>query len=210
MTPGRWTTVALCGAGVVSVLAGACGGGADGAAVGSGSGSAGVLPPPPSAVAPAAPGAPGPVDAAPPDTAAPVPSLTPAQQDAIRAIVRADAGLAPVLPAGEPSGRLGPAYDESHRLVGGIVEVLLGHPVDLDIEVPSTGCYDGRQRRVLQRLRADGVSRLDVVVDLAHARVERVVVPPSGPPGDQPTIRRTTIRDLEPPGGRCRVPPGGY
>lgn len=139
--------------------------------------------------------------------ATPIPELTPAQEDQVRAIVRTDPGLGQLVGAGRLEDRVG-VYHDASRLIGGVVGITFDAPTSVDFQTPLAGCIDGRRRRVLQHVHAENVGRVQVSVDLGARRVERADVAPSPPPGPQATIRTTILRDLEPPGERCRAPSG--
>jgi len=157
---------------------------------------AGGLPPLPVAVP-----VPGP-------TAPPAPTLTPAQNDEILAAVRADPGVAHLLVQGRARDEVGPIYGTDQDLLGGAVRIVFDPPADVVFEAPVEGCIDGRRRRVLRRVDAEGVTGVAVMVFLADgAQVERASVEPSRLPGPQATVRETTVRELQPPGARCRPAP---
>lgn len=153
--------------------------------------------------APTAVAVPGPT--APP----PPPGLTPAQEQQIRTVVQGDPGVGHLLAEGRMGERVAPVYGEDRDLLGGAVTIGFDPPLDLRFEAPLEGCIDGRRRRVLQRYEVDRAHGVVVSVLLADGgRVYRAHVPPSGPPEAQPTIRTTVVRDLQPPGERCRLQRG--
>lgn len=156
---------------------------------------------------------------APPSIAVPVPGppvsrppdLTSAQQEQVRAVVRADPFLGHLLEQGQMRPAVGGSYGEGRaELLGGVVRIVFDPPAAVDFQVPLAGCIDGRKRRVLQRVQAEHVQGIAVIVHFADGgRVERALVEPSPGRGPQATVRTTTLRDLVRPGERCRNPPSG-
>lgn len=193
-------------AGLGLVLGGACG---DQPAVPSGAPEAAVpptavarkvAPPSPELIAVPVPG--------PPQVPAPV--LTAAQEEQLRAAARADPGVGHLLVQGQLRDAVAPAYGENRDLLGGVVRIVFDPPAEVDFQAPVAGCIDGRERRVLQRVEAGNVRGVAVVVHFSNGvRVERALVEPSAAPGPQASVRVTTLRDLEPPGVRCRNEPSG-
>lgn len=143
-------------------------------------------------------------------TLPPPPALTPAQEAEIFAAARADPGVRHLLAQGLVRAEVAPVYGAVRDLLGGAVRIVFEPPADVSFQAPVEGCIDGRRRRVLHQVDAEGVAGISVIVHLAGgARVERAMVEPSPSPIPQATVRFATLRDLQPPGDRCRLDPGG-